>query len=102
MSKPPPTPLILFVIVSANGTQIPLSKEVVEECIQKRSFSPITQSINSFKYINIQQLTTTHSRKDSSVILPVLQPLLSYQSLTVNADPSSPTIPKLTPMMHTK
>ncbi|CAF3640832.1 unnamed protein product [Rotaria sordida] len=31
LSKPPPTPPILFLIVSADGTQVPLPKEVVEE-----------------------------------------------------------------------
>ena len=100
LSKPPPTPPVLFLIVSASGTQIPLSKEVVEECINKRSFAPISQSINSHQYIKIRQLTSTDSRKGSAGKLPILEQLFSNQKLTFDSDPTSPIIPMLTSMMH--
>ncbi|CAF3905137.1 unnamed protein product [Rotaria sordida] len=103
LSKPPPTPPILFLIVSADGTQVPLPKEVVEECIKKRSFVPISQLVNSWQYNNGQKLTSSGSRKESTEKLPVLEPLLTFQILTSDsapAPPSSPTIPTLTSMLH--
>ncbi|CAF4537171.1 unnamed protein product [Rotaria sp. Silwood2] len=103
LSKPPPTPPILFLIVSADGTQVPLPKELVEECIKKRSFVPISQLVNSWQYNNGQQLMNSDSRKESTEKLPVLEPLLTCQILTSDsapAPPSSPTIPTLTSMLH--
>jgi hypothetical protein len=42
----------LFLIVSADGQQMPLLTEVAGECIKKRSFVPISQLINSLQNNN--------------------------------------------------
>jgi hypothetical protein len=75
-------------------------KEVVEECINKRSFVPITKLINSRQYNNVRKLMSTDSRKESAEKLPILEPLLTFQKLMLDSAPASPTIPMLTSMMH--
>ncbi|CAF3558521.1 unnamed protein product [Rotaria socialis] len=103
LSRPPPTPPMLFLIVSADGTQVPLPKDVVDECISKRTFGPISKLINSSQHNNGQQLMSTDSREESADKLPALEPLLTFQLLPYDsASPSSPTIPMLTSMMHAR
>jgi hypothetical protein len=79
---------------------VPLPKEVVEECMNKRSFVRIIELINSRQYNNVPKLVSTDSRKESVEKLPVLESLLTFQKLTFDSAPASPTIPMLTSMMH--
>jgi hypothetical protein len=101
LSKPPLNPPMLFLIVSADGTQVPLSKEVVEECIKNYSFMTISQLINSWQNTNARQLMNGDCKKGLAGKLPALEPLLNFQILTFDIDPpSSFAIRMLTSMMH--
>jgi hypothetical protein len=100
LSKPPPTPPILFLVVSSDGTQVPLTKDVIQACVNRRSFAPISELINSGENNNAWQLRDINTRKESH---KKLSPLFHFRMST--HDPtvkSSPTMPTLTPMFSKK
>jgi hypothetical protein len=98
LSRPPPTPSILFLVISSDGTQIPLENGITQICIARRSYIPITELINSEGNKNSWQSTNTNDGKGQH---KKLAPLFHFRTTT--HDPSlnsSPTMPLLTPMMR--
>lgn len=98
LSKPPPIPPVLFIIVSSDGKQISVPNEIIEECIEKRSLVTIT------KHINLSQKPARRANftQSPSKFAP-FQPLLTFQTLSSEfGETSSPTTPILKSMMHAK
>ena len=98
LSKPPPTPPRLFLIVSPAGSQITIPTRVVKECVETRSTKPMNELLNK-SYGNSNVLPGLRK-----ILRAEHQPLLIFPALETGMEEkdTSPTMPLLDSSMHAR
>ena len=99
LSKPPPTPPRLFLVISRAGTQVSIPEDVVTMCVRNVTTKPIIQFLNTW------QLTPKSSTAESSQPKQSwceFKPLLTFpnppEEIDEATETSLPTLPLLQSM----